>query len=75
MNCGYMCEYYFDIMCWMKEVWLDIVLVFDFIVGFLGESDKDFEDIMDLVCEVNYVIVYLFKYFECLGMFVVEMFG
>jgi tRNA-2-methylthio-N6-dimethylallyladenosine synthase len=34
----------------------------DFIVGFPGETDKDFEETMDLVREVKYAQAYSFKY-------------
>jgi tRNA-2-methylthio-N6-dimethylallyladenosine synthase len=40
----------------------DIALSGDFIVGFPGESDSDFEDTMRLVEEVGYASAYSFKY-------------
>jgi tRNA-2-methylthio-N6-dimethylallyladenosine synthase len=40
----------------------DIALSSDFIVGFPGESDEDFEHTMALVREVNYAQAYSFKY-------------
>ncbi len=40
----------------------DIALASDFIVGFPGESDADFEDTMKLVREVRYAQAYSFKY-------------
>ncbi|MEX6508855.1 tRNA (N6-isopentenyl adenosine(37)-C2)-methylthiotransferase MiaB [Jiella sp. M17.18] len=40
----------------------DIALSGDFIVGFPGESDADFEDTMRLVEEVNYASAFSFKY-------------
>ncbi len=42
----------------------DIALASDFIVGFPGESDDDFEQTMELVREVNYAQAYSFKYSE-----------
>ncbi|TQS71678.1 tRNA (N6-isopentenyl adenosine(37)-C2)-methylthiotransferase MiaB [Rhodobacteraceae bacterium] len=40
----------------------DLVLSGDFIVGFPGETDQDFEDTMDLVRKVGYGAAYSFKY-------------
>jgi len=40
----------------------DIALSGDFIVGFPGETDEDFEDTMRLVREVNYASAFTFKY-------------
>ena len=75
MNRGHTREHYLDIMHRMKEARPDIALASDFIVGFPGESDKDFEDTMDLVREVDYAIAYSFKYSERPGTPAAEMFG
>lgn len=40
----------------------DIALSGDFIVGFPGETEEDFEDTMSLVREVKYAQAYSFKY-------------
>ena len=40
----------------------DIALSGDFIVGFPGETDEDFEDTMRIVREVTYASAYSFKY-------------
>jgi len=40
----------------------DIALSGDFIVGFPGETDEDFEDTMRLVRDVNYASAFTFKY-------------
>ncbi|MCY0149460.1 tRNA (N6-isopentenyl adenosine(37)-C2)-methylthiotransferase MiaB [Hoeflea sp. G2-23] len=40
----------------------DIALSGDFIVGFPGETDADFENTMDLIREVNYAAAFSFKY-------------
>ncbi|TNE59371.1 MAG: tRNA (N6-isopentenyl adenosine(37)-C2)-methylthiotransferase MiaB [Alphaproteobacteria bacterium] len=40
----------------------DIALSSDFIVGFPGETDQDFEDTLALVREVTYAQAYSFKY-------------
>ncbi len=40
----------------------DLALSSDFIVGFPGETDADFEDTMDLVRQVGFASAYSFKY-------------
>ncbi|TDK35317.1 tRNA (N6-isopentenyl adenosine(37)-C2)-methylthiotransferase MiaB [Rhizobium deserti] len=40
----------------------DIAMSGDFIVGFPGETDEDFEDTLRIVEEVNYAQAYSFKY-------------
>ncbi len=40
----------------------DIALSGDFIVGFPGESEKDFEDTLALIAEANYAAAFSFKY-------------
>ncbi|MDP3740182.1 MAG: tRNA (N6-isopentenyl adenosine(37)-C2)-methylthiotransferase MiaB [Hyphomonadaceae bacterium] len=40
----------------------DIALASDFIVGFPGESDKDFEDTLALIKEAGFAQAYSFKY-------------
>ena len=40
----------------------DLALSSDFIVGFPGESDADFEDTMKLVREIGFIQAYSFKY-------------
>ncbi|MDJ0919583.1 MAG: tRNA (N6-isopentenyl adenosine(37)-C2)-methylthiotransferase MiaB [Henriciella sp.] len=75
MNRGHTREHYLDIMRRVKEARPDIGFASDFIVGFPGESDRDFEDTMDLVREVGYCIAYSFKYSERPGTPAAEMFG
>jgi len=53
----------------------DIALASDFIVGFPGESDADFEATMDLVREVKYAVAYSFKYSKRPGTPAADMFG
>ena len=75
MNRGHTREHYIDIMRRVKAARPDIGFASDFIVGFPGESDKDFEDTMDLVREIGYCIAYSFKYSERPGTPAAEMFG
>jgi len=53
---------YFRIIDHLRQARPDIALSGDFIVGFPGESDKDFEQTMDLVRRVGYAQAYSFKY-------------
>jgi tRNA-2-methylthio-N6-dimethylallyladenosine synthase len=62
MNRKHDTVFYLDIISRLREVRPDIALSSDFIVGFPGESDKDFEDTMNLVREVKYSSAYSFKY-------------
>ena len=48
----------------IRAVRPDIALSSDFIVGFPGETDRDFEDTMDLVRRVGYGSAFSFKYSE-----------
>ncbi|MEM1088143.1 MAG: tRNA (N6-isopentenyl adenosine(37)-C2)-methylthiotransferase MiaB [Pseudomonadota bacterium] len=75
MNRKHTREHYLDIMRRVKEARPDIALASDFIVGFPGERDRDFEDTMDLVREVGYAIAYSFKYSSRPGTPAAEMFG
>ena len=75
MNRGHTREHYLDIVRRVREARPDIAMSSDFIVGFPGESDKDFEDTMDLVKEVNYALTFSFKYSKRPGTPASEMFG
>lgn len=62
MNRKHTREHYFDIIDRLREARPDLALSSDFIVGFPGETDRDFEDTMDLVRRVKYASAYSFKY-------------
>jgi tRNA-2-methylthio-N6-dimethylallyladenosine synthase len=53
----------------------DIAISGDFIVGFPGESDADFEDTLKIVEQVNYAQAYSFKYSPRPGTPAAEMDG
>lgn len=55
-------DFYLDIMRRIREARPDIALCSDFIVGFPGETDQDFEDTLDLVKQIGYAAAYAFKY-------------
>lgn len=46
----------------LKEVRPDISISSDFIIGFPGESDKDFEDTMKLIADIGYDYSFSFIY-------------
>lgn len=53
---------YFEIIQMFREACPHIAFSSDFIVGFPGESEKDFEDTLNLVERVDYALAYSFKY-------------
>ncbi len=53
---------YLDIIDRLRDARPDLGLSSDFIVGFPGETDKDFEATLDLVRRVKYAQSYSFKY-------------
>lgn len=53
---------YKDVVARLRVAQPDLALSSDFIVGFPGESDSDFEETMALVREVGFVQAYSFKY-------------
>jgi len=62
MNRGHTTADYLRIVSRLREVRSDIALSSDFIVGFPGESDGDFEASLALVREVGYAQAFSFKY-------------
>lgn len=62
MNRSHSRESYLEVLEKVRKVRPDIALSGDFIVGFPGESDQDFEDTMDIVRRVNYSQAFSFKY-------------
>jgi tRNA-2-methylthio-N6-dimethylallyladenosine synthase len=62
MNRKHTAESYLETLAKFRAARPDIALASDFIVGFPGETDEDFEATMNLVREVNYSSAYSFKY-------------
>jgi len=62
MNRSHTTETYFAILEKMRAARPDIALSGDFIVGFPGETDEDFEETLKIVDEVRYASAYSFKY-------------
>ena len=62
MNRKHTAEQYIRLIERIRAARPDIALSGDFITGFPGETDQDFEDTMALVREVNYASAFSFKY-------------
>ena len=62
MNRSHTRDSYLRLLDKMRTVRPDIALSGDFIVGFPGETDQDFEDTLSLVREVGYAYAFSFKY-------------
>ena len=62
MNRKHTAETYLRLIERIRAARPDMMLSGDFIVGFPGETDADFEATLDLVREVNYGSAYTFKY-------------
>ncbi len=62
MNRKHTAESYLDIISALRKVRPDIAMSSDFIVGFPGESEEDFEATMEVVRKVEYQSAYSFKY-------------
>ncbi len=62
MNRPYSLELYTDIISKLKIARPDIQISSDFIVGFPGETDDDFEQTMRIAEQIKYINSYSFKY-------------
>ena len=62
MNRGHTAEHYLRLIERVRTVRPDIAVSGDFIVGFPGERDSDFEATLNLVREVGYASAFSFKY-------------
>ena len=62
MNRKHTAESYIKLIERIRAARPDILLSGDFIVGFPGETEADFEDTMELIQEVRYGQAYSFKY-------------
>jgi tRNA-2-methylthio-N6-dimethylallyladenosine synthase len=62
MNRQHAREDYFALVARIRKARPDIALSSDFIVGFPGETDKDFEDTLALVRDVGFASSFSFKY-------------
>jgi tRNA-2-methylthio-N6-dimethylallyladenosine synthase len=62
MNRRHTAESYLDLIGQIRAARPDIAISGDFIVGFPGETERDFEDTLSLVREVGYASAFSFRY-------------
>ena len=62
MNRHHTRDDYFRIIDQLRDVCPDMALSGDFILGFPGETDRDFADTLNLIDRVGYASAYSFKY-------------
>ena len=62
MNRGYTAAEYLELLARARKIVPDIAIAGDFIVGFDGETDEDFEATVDLVKKAQYKNCFVFKY-------------
>jgi tRNA-2-methylthio-N6-dimethylallyladenosine synthase len=62
MKRGYTKQWFLNICKKIRKLVPDVRITTDIIVGFPGESDKDFEDTLDVINEVKFDQIFNFKY-------------
>jgi len=62
MNRHYTAPEYLDLLDTARQIVPDITIAGDFIVGFGGETDEDFEQTVELVKKARYKNCFVFKY-------------
>ncbi|WP_456060029.1 radical SAM protein [Brachyspira pilosicoli] len=62
MKRGYSKEWYLDRALKLRELCKDVSISTDIIVAFPGESEKDFEDTLDVLERVRFEQIFSFKY-------------
>ncbi len=75
MKRGYTVEQYREMMTRIRETIPDAAVTSDFIVGFCGETEDDFEQTKDLVRECRFKNSFIFKYSERPGTKGAELFA
>lgn len=62
MNRQHTAEEYLELLARIRKARPDIAISGDFIVGFPGETDEDFEQTLQIIRATNYAAAYSFKY-------------
>lgn len=62
MNRHYNTKEYFELVSRIKKIFLDCSLTTDIMVGFPGETDRDFEESMKFVEKIGFSRVHVFQY-------------
>ena len=73
MKRGYTREQYLDLITRLREVQPDIALTSDVMVGFPGETEKDFEMTLDMIRQVQFDNLFSFKYSDRKGTIAYKM--
>ncbi len=75
MNRGHTAQAYLDILAQVRAARPGLAITSDFIVGFPGETDADFDATMELVETVDFAMAFSFKYSRRPGTPASDMFG
>lgn len=70
MNCKYICEWYLERVVVICCIIFDCGLSIDIFFGYYLEMEEDYQEFLFLMCECVYDFVFMFKYFECFGIYV-----
>ncbi|MDH5723186.1 MAG: tRNA (N6-isopentenyl adenosine(37)-C2)-methylthiotransferase MiaB [Alphaproteobacteria bacterium] len=62
MNRKHKAELYRDVVARLRKARPDLAFSSDYIIGFPGETEEDFEDTMQLARDIGYASCYSFKY-------------
>lgn len=62
MRRGYTRESYLELVNHVYDIIPDVALSSDFICGFCGETEEEFQDTLTLIREVKYSSTFLFAY-------------
>lgn len=62
MRRGYTREAYIELIKQVRKILPDVSLSSDFICGFCGETEEEFEETLTLIDEVKYNVAFLFPY-------------
>jgi tRNA A37 methylthiotransferase MiaB len=62
MRRGYTREAYIELIKQVRAILPNVALSSDFICGFCGETEEDFEQTLSLINEIKYNVAYLFAY-------------
>jgi tRNA-2-methylthio-N6-dimethylallyladenosine synthase len=73
MRRDYTREHYMDLIQKLKRARPEIAITSDVMVGFPGETEKDFELTLDLIRKIEFDNLYSFKYSDRAGTFAAKM--
>lgn len=62
MRRGYTRESYLELIDHVRSMIPEVTISSDFICGFCGETERQFEDTLSLIEKVGYHVAYLFAY-------------